>query len=62
MNNDKMNMLKATVGRLETISVGYVKNSFNVSAEEADEMIQGLIQGGAIEPFPFDGMNYRVKK
>lgn len=61
MDNDKMVMLKATVGKLQTISIGYIKNSFHVDDDEADEMLQGLIQGGAIEPFPFDGVNYRVR-
>lgn len=61
MDNDKMVMLKATVGKLQTISIGYIKNSFHVDDDEADEMLQGLIQGGAVDPFPFDGVNYRVR-
>lgn len=60
MNDDKMSMLKATIGKLQTISIGYIKNILNVSSDEADEMLQGLIQAGAVEPFSFDGTNYRV--
>ena len=58
---DKLAMLKATVKQLQTISVPYVKSILNVDEEEAEEMIQKLIQGGAIDPFPFDGVNYRVR-
>ena len=58
---DKFAMLKATVKQLQTVSVPYVKSILNVNDEEAEEMIQKLIQAGAIEPFPFDGMNYRVR-
>lgn len=60
MDNNKLAMLKAHLGQLQTISVGYVKNILNVDTDEAEEMIQGLIQAGAVEPFPFDGTNYRV--
>ena len=58
---DKFAMLKATVKQLQTISVPYVKSILNVDEKEAEEMIQKLIQAGAIEPFPFDGVNYRVR-
>lgn len=61
MDLDKLAMLKATVKQLQTISVPYVKSILNVDDDEAKEMIQKLIQGGAIEPFPFDGINYRVR-
>ena len=60
MDINKLAMLKATVGQLQTISVGYIKNILNVDTDEAEEMIQALVRGGAIEPFPFDGTNYRV--
>lgn len=58
---DKFAMLKATVKQLQTISVPYVKSILNVDEKEAEEMLQKLIQAGAIEPFPFDGVNYRVR-
>jgi hypothetical protein len=54
-------MLKATVKQLQTVSVPYVKSILSVDDDEAEEMIQKLIQAGAIEPFPFDGVNYRVR-
>ena len=61
MDLNKLAMLKATVKQLQTISVPYVKSILSVDDDEAEEMIQKLIQGGAIEPFPFDGVNYRVR-
>ena len=45
-------------------SIDYViilrKNILNVDTNEAEEMLQALIRGGAVEPFPIDGINYRV--
>lgn len=58
---DKLAMLKATVKQLQTISVPYIKNILNVDQKEGEEMLEKLIQGGAVEPFPFDGVNYRVR-
>ncbi len=61
MDLNKFAMLKATVKQLQSVSVPYVKSILNVDDDEAEEMIQKLIQAGAIEPFPFDGVNYRVR-
>ena len=61
MDLDKFAMLKATVKQLQTVSVPYVKSILSVDDDGAEEMIQKLIQAGAIEPFPFDGVNYRVR-
>ncbi len=61
MDLNKFAMLKATVKQLQTVSVPYVKSILSVDDDEAEEMIQKLIQAGAIEPFPFDGVNYRVR-
>ena len=61
MDTNKFMMLKATVKKLQTISVAYIKSILNVGQSEAEEMLQKLIQGGAIEAFPIDGVNYRVR-
>lgn len=61
MDTDKFVMLKATVRQLQTISVAYIKSILNVSEKEAEEMLQKLIQAGLVEPFPMDGINYRVR-
>ena len=60
MDTDKFVMLKATVRQLQVISVAYIKSILNVSEKEAEEMLQKLIQAGLVEPFPMDGINYRV--
>ena len=60
MIDSKLAMLKAHLGKLHTISIGYIKNILNIETHEAEDMLQGLIQAGAVEPFPFDGTNYRV--
>ena len=60
MDSDKLAMLKATVRQLQTISVGYIKNILNVDTNESEEMLQALFRGGAVEPFPIEGINYRV--
>ena len=61
MDLNKFAMLKATVKQLQTVSVPYVKSILSVDDDEAEEMIQKLIQAGAVDPFPFDGVNYRVR-
>ena len=61
MDLDKFAMLKATVRQLDTISVAYIKSILNVETTEAEEMLSKLIQAGLIEPFPIDGINYKVK-
>ena len=38
-----------------------IKNILSVDQKEAEEMLQKLIQAGAIDPFPLDGINYRVR-
>ena len=58
---DKLAMLKATVKQLQTISVPYIKSILNVDQKEGEEMLEKLIQAGAVDQFPFDGVNYRVR-
>ena len=60
MDINKFAILKATVKQLQTISAPYIKSILNVDEDEAEEMLQKLIQAGAIEPFPLDGINYKV--
>ena len=61
MDLNKLAMLKATVKQLQTISVPYIKSILSVDDDEAKEMLNKLIQAGAVEPFPIDGTNYRVR-
>ena len=61
MDTDKCVMLKATVRQLQTISVPYIKSILSVDDDEAQEMLDKLIQAGLVEPFPLDGVNFRVR-
>jgi len=62
MDNSKYVMLKAILANKTTISVGAIKNEFNVDAEEGEEMLQNLIQEGLVEPYSIDGTSFMVKK
>ena len=62
MDTKKYVMLKAVLPNKEAVSISVIKNEFDVTGEEAEEMINNLIQEGLIEPFPFDGKSFSVKK
>ena len=62
MDKNKYMMLKAIVPQKQTISVGMIKNEFNVNAEEAEDMLHSLIQEGMVEGYSMDGTNFLVKK
>ena len=62
MDKNKYMMLKAIVPHKNTVSIGMIKNEFNVNAEEAEDMLQNLIQEGMVEGYSLDGTNFLVKK
>lgn len=62
MDLDKFAMLKGSIKQLTSVSIAFIKSAFNVENEEAEEMMQKLVQAGLIEAFPVDGINYLVKK
>ena len=62
MDRQKYIMLKAIVPLKDEITIGVVKNEFNVDADETLEMIENLAQEGMIEVLPYDGTHYRVIK
>ena len=61
MDLKKYAMLKATLAGRGVISVGRIKNDFNVESEEAEEMLNNLIQEGLVEPYSLDGTNFKIK-
>ena len=61
MNEDKMVLLKANVVHLDYVSISDIKMKYNVDNDEAQEMLDGLIQGGLVEPYSFDGAHFKVK-
>lgn len=62
MDRDKYVMLKAIVPQKETVSIGMIKNLLNVSTDEAEEMLNNLIQEGMVEAYSMDGTNFLVRK
>ena len=62
MDTNKLVMLKATVKQHEYISVGEIKMYYSVDDKEAQELLNKLIQCGLVQPFPIDGVHYKVNR
>ena len=61
MNLDKYIMLKAVLKNHQFISISLIKSEFNVTSDEADEMLASLIQEGLVDHISLDGRSYRVR-
>lgn len=62
MNTDMLVTLKANVKRMEYISLADIKMFFSVSDAEAQELLDKLIQCGLVQPFPMDGVHFKVNR
>lgn len=62
MNTDMLVTLKANVKRMEYISLADIKMFFSVSDAEAQELLDKLIQCGSVQPFPMDGIHFKVNR
>lgn len=62
MDTDKLVALKANVKRMEYVSLADIKMFFSVSDAEAQELLDKLIQCGAVQPYPMDGVHHKVNK
>lgn len=62
MDTDKLVALKANVKRMEYVSLADIKMFFSVSDTEAQELLDKLIQCGAVQPYPMDGVHHKVNK
>ena len=62
MDADKLVALKANVKRMDYISLVDIKMFFSVSDQEAQELLDKLIQCGAVQPFPMDGVHFKVNR
>ena len=62
MDTDKLVVLKANVKRMEYISLADIKMFFSVSDQEAQELLDKLIQGGLVQPYPMDGVHFKVNR
>ncbi len=62
MNTDMLVTLKANVKRMEYISLADIKMFFSVNDAEAQELLDKLIQCGLVQPFPMDGVHFKVNR
>ena len=62
MDADKFGVLKGNVKRMEYISLADIKMFFNVNDKEAQEYLDKLIQCGLVQPFPMDGIHFKVNR
>ena len=62
MDADKLVALKANVKRMEYISLADIKMFFSVSNTEAQELLDKLIQCGLVQPYPMDGIHFKVNR
>ena len=62
MDTNKLVTLKANVKRMAYISVADIKIFFNVNDAEAQELLDKLIQCGMVQPFPMDGIHFKVNR
>ena len=62
MNLDKYAMLKAILPQKEYVAVAMLKSELKLTSGEAQEMISQLVQEGLVEPYPIDGLHFKVRK
>lgn len=62
MNLDKYAMLKAILPQKEFVGVAMLKSELKLTSGEAQEMISHLVQEGLVEPYPMDGLHFKVRK
>ena len=62
MDTNKLVMLKATIKPREFISVGEIKMFYSVNDKEAEELLNKLIQCGLVQPYPIDGVHFKVNR
>ena len=60
MDTDKLVVLKANVKSMEYISLADIKMFFGVNDQEAQELLDKIIQGGLVQPYPMDGVHFKV--
>ena len=62
MDADKLVALKANVKRMEYVSLADIKMFFSVSDQEAQELLDKLIQCGMVQPYSMDGAHFKVNR
>ena len=62
MDADKLVALKANVRNMEYISLADIKMFFSVNDQEAQELLDKIIQCGLVQPYPMDGVHFKVNR
>ena len=62
MDADKLVALKANVRNMEYISLADIKMFFGVNDQEAQELLDKIIQCGLVQPYPMDGVHFKVNR
>ena len=62
MDADKFVVLKGNVKRMEYISLADIKILFSADDQEAQELLDKVIQCGLVQPYPIDGVHFKVNR
>ena len=62
MDADKLVALKANVRNMQYISLADIKMFFSVNDQEAQELLDKIIQCGLVQPYPMDGVHFKVNR
>lgn len=62
MDANKLVSLKANVRNMQYISLADIKMLYSVNDQEAQELLDKVIQCGLVQPFPLDGVHFKVNR
>ena len=62
MDANKLVSLKANVVNMQYISLADIKMLYSVNDQEAQELLDKIIQCGLVQPFPLDGVRFKVNR
>lgn len=62
MDANKLVSLKANVRNMQYISLADIKMLYSVNDQEAQELLDKIIQCGLVQPFPMDGVHFKVNR
>lgn len=62
MDTNKLVSLKANVVNMQYISLADIKMLYSVNDQEAQELLDKIIQCGLVQPFPLDGVHFKVNR
>ena len=62
MDTNKLVSLKANVVNMQYVSLVDIKMLYSVNDQEAQELLDKIIQCGLVQPFPLDGVHFKVNR